>query len=241
VVLCHDEIYLLASYVLFSRGSLGISHVVVYHDPANGFMTYFSKSKGNSPVATSLTMPHLSQTQLDQLNDQMREIRLDLGVRENSKILLLLSIATDDMIRQVAMHPHVWFVDVTAGVNKQKKDWFIMAIRTPAGKTFPGNLTVIPSGRRWVFSTIYQFAFVQLYGELTCSRNRLVLSDEDNCQYGPFEDAIATNDVFKNSALMICIFHGIWMSFKEKVFKYLPHKDDGSKELTDDGLNYGKP
>jgi len=197
-------------------------------------MSYFSKGKRAQPP--SATPLHFDSPQLAK---EMAAIREDLHLAPTARILLLLSLATDDMIRQVAMHPQVWFMDCTHGVNRQKKDWFIMAVRTPAGKTFPGNLTVIPSGRRWVFSTIYQLAFVFLYGKLTCSRNRLALCDADYCEYGPFEDAIATNDIFRKSALMICIFHGIWMTFKEEVFKHLPRKSDNSKQLSDVGSEWG--
>ena len=209
----------------------------MFHDPKNGFMSYFSKRKGKPPAPTRMILPPHSSSDL---NSEMDGIRKDLRVSATSKILLLLSIATDDMIRQVVMHPHVWFMDVTSGTNKQKKDWFLMAVRTPQGKTFPGNLTVIPSGKRWVFSTIYQRAFILLYGEATCSHNCLLLCDEDHCEYGPFEDAIVTNKCFQKLSLFICNFHGIWMPFKEKVFKLLPCKDGGSQELTEVGREYGQ-
>jgi len=63
----------------------------------------------------------------------------------------------------------------------------MLAIRTPTGETFPGKITIIPSQKRWIFHCIYQYAFLHLYGTDTCSRNRLVLCDEDESEYGPFE------------------------------------------------------
>ena len=38
-----------------------------------------------------------------------------------------------------------------------------MAVRTPSGKTLPGNLSIIPSEQKWVFHALYQHAFPQLY------------------------------------------------------------------------------
>lgn len=229
----------LASCQLLTSHSLalsqGINHFVIFHDSTQGLMSYFSKGK-----ASLAPNPEPFPSHAPNLAEEMNAIREDLHLAPSTRVLLLLSLATDDMIRQVVMHPQVWFMDCTHGVNRQKKDWFIMAVRTPAGKTFPGNLTVIPSGRRWVFSSIYQLAFVYLYGELTCSRNRLALCDADYCEYGPFEDAITTNDIFRRSALMICSFHGIWMPFKEEVFKHLPRKGDDSKQLSTVGSEWGK-
>jgi hypothetical protein len=52
-----------------------------------------------------------------------------------------------------------------AGTNNQKKELFVMAVRSPSGKTFPGNFTIIPSAKKWVFHVIYRLAFLSLYGE----------------------------------------------------------------------------
>jgi hypothetical protein len=35
-----------------------------------------------------------------------------------------------------------------AGTKNQKKELFVMAVRTPTGKTFPGNFTIIPSAKK---------------------------------------------------------------------------------------------
>ena len=115
-----------------------------------------------------------------------------------------------------------------------------MAIRTPYGKTFPGNLTVIPSGQRWVFHCIYKMVFVALYGDLTCSRNRLAICDEDVSEYLPYKNLIEieTTDTFKKSRLMLCIFHAIWQPYKEKVFSCLPKKGNSGLQ-TPEGEEWG--
>ncbi len=121
----------------------------------------------------------------------------------------MLSLATDDMIRQAAMHPEVWFHDVTGSVNLQKRDLFIMAARNPTGKTFPANLTNIPSGQRWVFSCLFVDAYVEIYGVITCSRNMCSLFDQDPAEYGAFENAIKSTGLFPNSKVLLCVFHAV--------------------------------
>jgi hypothetical protein len=69
-----------------------------------------------------------------------------------------------------------------------------MAIRTPTGKTFPGNYTIIPSSKKWVFHSIFRLAFLSLYGEHVCSMNGLVPTDEEDAKYRAFETMIATHD-----------------------------------------------
>ena len=96
-----------------------------------------------------------------------------------------------------------------------------MAVRTPSGKTLPGNLSIIPSEQSWVFHAIYQYAFPHLYSSEVCSRNRLVLTDEDEAEYKSFEALIETTSDFKQSTVMLCTFHGIWMAFKKDLLTLL--------------------
>jgi hypothetical protein len=84
-----------------------------------------------------------------------------------------------------------------------------MAIRTPTGKTFPGNYTIIPLLKKWVFHSKFHLAFLSLYGEHVCSMNRLVLTDEEDAEYCAFETMIATHDAFVHQksccALSCCL------------------------------------
>ncbi len=146
----------------------------------------------------------------------------------------------DSIIHQVTMHPEIWFCDVLVGTNRQKRDLFVMAIRNPTGKTFPGNLTVIPCGQRWVFVSLSTLAFNFLYGSIKCSRNRMSIHDEDYCQYGAFENAISTSPDMKKSTTYLCVFHGVWQFFAKMVFKHLPRKSENSNELSNTGKQWGE-
>jgi hypothetical protein len=93
----------------------------------------------------------------------------------------------------------------------------------------PVNMTIIPSGQKWVFDTIYKFAFPYLYSANICRMNRLVLTDEDESEYRPFQSAIATMDEFKQSKVMLCTFHGIWQSFKKDIYPLLAKCEHGEE------------
>ena len=116
-----------------------------------------------------------------------------------------------------------------------------MAVRTPSGRTFPGNFTIIPSAQKWVFHAIFRLTFTSLYGEQVCSLNRLVLTDEEDAEYCSFETMIATHDSFKTSTVMLCIFHAIWQPFRKEIYMVLPRKSASDKpvELSDVGRAWG--
>jgi hypothetical protein len=109
----------------------------------------------------------------------------------------------------------------TEGTNREKKDLFVVAVRSAGGGTLPVNLTVIPSGQKWIFDTIHKTAFPHLCTCEVCSMNRLVLTDEDKSEYEPLECAIETTNYFKYSKVMLCTFHEIWMAFKTDLYTLL--------------------
>ena len=76
------------------------------------------------------------------------------------------------------------------GTNRQKKQLFVMAVRTPSCTTLPENLTIIPSEQKWVFHAIYKLAFPHLCSSDVCCRNQLVLTDKDDAKYKSFESVI---------------------------------------------------
>ena len=57
--------------------------------------------------------------------------------------------------------------------------------------------------------------------------NRLVLTDEDEAEYAPFQSAIATMPEFSKSNVMSCTFHSIWQSFKKDLYPLLDKNANG--------------
>ncbi len=97
-------------------------------------------------------------------------------------------------IIQICIEISIWHA--FTGTNWQKKQLFVMAVCTPSGTTLPGNLTIVPSEQKWVFHAIYQLVFPHLYSSEVCSRNCLVLTDEDDAEYKSFKSVIETIEDF---------------------------------------------
>jgi hypothetical protein len=49
------------------------------------------------------------------IEDDLKSMRDDFLLNEKSQMLVMFSMATDEMIQLVAMYPDVWFMDTTAG------------------------------------------------------------------------------------------------------------------------------
>ena len=50
-----------------------------------------------------------------QIEEDLAGLRNDFVLNDKSKMLVLVSMATDEMIHLVAMYPEVWFMDTTTG------------------------------------------------------------------------------------------------------------------------------
>ena len=138
---------------------------MITHNTAEGLIAIQGRGRpSNKETRRRLDFP-------DYMVQEQDKLRSDLSIDDGAKVLLLTSLSSNEMVQLVAMHPEVWFIDVTAGVNRQKQDMLMLAIRTPTGGTFPANVTFIPSGKRWVFECVYRYAFVALFGKTTISRN----------------------------------------------------------------------
>ena len=85
--------------------------------------------------------PHLLKKHLDRMMNEM-------NYKDGTEIILLISIASDEMMRMVHTNPEKFFFDVTARVNRQKRELFLMVVKATCGSTFIGNATFIPSGKK---------------------------------------------------------------------------------------------
>ncbi len=84
----------------------GINHFYVVHEDGS----LFACSKG-------CPNKELTKTQLEcpqQIEEDLAGLRNDFVLNDKSKMLVLVSMATDEMIRLVPMYAEVWFMDTTA-------------------------------------------------------------------------------------------------------------------------------
>ena len=174
------------------------------------------------------------------LRRELNKVRKDLKLGKGDDILLALSVATDEMIRAMQMHPEVQFFDVMANVNKQKRDMFLSVLKSSNGGCFIGNLTVLPCQQRWIFLKIYQTFFLYLYGKDTISKIRLVLTDDDEASHSAFDTCRILVANWSLCLHMLCIFHGLVMKFHKLVWPKLPHRKDNAQLLTPLGKIYSE-
>ena len=174
-----------------------------------------------------------------ELRSELRQLRKDMSMENGAELLLSLSIATDEMQRAVHMFPEVFYMDVISNTNRQKRDLFVLVLKDASGETNIGNASVLPCGKNWIFSMVYQHFLRFLYGKTTLSRLRLALTDDDTAAHSAFDAATKIVKELSSAKHMLCVFHAIVMRFQDLVYGFLPKKK-GGRELTSNGEIYGE-
>ena len=81
-----------------------------------------------------------------ELKDELKQPRRDMSMQNGQDILLSITITDDDMTRHVHMFSQVFFMDVVANTNRQKRDLFLMVMKDATGECFIGIATLLPFG-----------------------------------------------------------------------------------------------
>jgi hypothetical protein len=95
------------------------------------------------------------------MKKDLKRTKNEMSLKDRTEILLVISVASDDMVQSVHMFPEVFYMDVTANTNKQKRDLFLMVVKDANREIFIGNATIIPfechrkTARRELYKTNY--------------------------------------------------------------------------------------
>ena len=116
-----------------------------------------------------------------------------------------------------------------------------MVVKYANGEAYIGNATIILCGKRWVYTHIYKRVLLELFGEVTISRNRLCPTDDDMMEWDPLDDCINTMDCWSQPRHMLCVFHALTMQNFEKIYTTIPERRQGAGwKLSDVGKAYGE-
>jgi len=99
---CND-----AQKTIIKLENSNINHFYILHDDTG----LYAISKGRPSTETVRMRLVCPLT----INDQLESMRKDHIMNDKAQMLVMISMATDEMIQMVAMYPEVWFMDTTAG------------------------------------------------------------------------------------------------------------------------------
>ena len=62
----------------------------------------------------------------EKMRTELAKLKHNMCFEEGTEMSIALSISSDQMLCHVHMLPETWFMDVTANLNRLKRDGFVM-------------------------------------------------------------------------------------------------------------------
>ena len=90
---------------------LDINYFYVVHESGKGLTSY---ARGRPTKDRKSASTNGFECTLE-MSDKISELRTDYNMHDGTKMLLFISIATNDMVKYVCMYPEVWFLDCAYG------------------------------------------------------------------------------------------------------------------------------
>ncbi len=100
--------HIISSVILHNAFRRDIDYFCVVHESGHGL---FAHAKDRLTGSKITPLP-CSMSMMDKIN----ELRKDFGLNNETKMVVMFSISTNDMNRYAAMYSKVWFIDCTAGM-----------------------------------------------------------------------------------------------------------------------------
>ena len=114
-----------------------ISHVALVMNTDGDLLVFKNKGRPTKEESKSICAN-------GDLRRELNKVKKKMSCKDGTKILLALSIASDEMIRAVHMFPEVAYMDVMENTNKDGRDVFLVVGKDANRKHSFGNTTIIP-------------------------------------------------------------------------------------------------
>ncbi len=101
---------------------MNVSYICITHVEGSGFNVYQSKGRQSQETVQLMSLP-------ERMEEHIKSLCSKMNYKDGTEIVLILSFASDKMIRMVNMFSEVFFMDVTCSTNHQNKPLFLTVLK----------------------------------------------------------------------------------------------------------------
>ena len=153
-----------------------VSFVYIIHRSNSGFITY-RKSRNDSLKEYQSILIANQDNQLSE--NSISNWRKSLSLSETNNVLVAFAWAHDEEIKAAEKHPQFLACDITFGVNKQKRELFLVAGCDGRNKTFTAFRCFIPSKQEQAYTWIINEALTHILTSETLRFNQCISCDQE--------------------------------------------------------------
>lgn len=203
--------------------SKNVSFVYTVHRYDSGFVTF--RKNGNQSITEYIHgLNNNDRSEFD--NRQIKHWRDSLALSETNQILVAFAWAHDEEIKSTMMYPEFLAADITFGVNRQRRDLFLVAGINGNNRVFTSFRCFIPSKQENAYTWICNQAMPHLLSTDVLKFNQCISTDQEKTLNDSILTSIHSNkDSFKYSKLRLDCYHFFTKVWYEKVMT-IPSSDD---------------
>ena len=201
------------------KNSPNVSFVYVLHNYNSGFVTFsmnkMEKAKHKQALESLKSdIPNDSE----EYSDSIKNWRDELSLSPTNDILVAFAWAHDEEIRMAQMFPEFLGVDVTFGVNKEKRELLLVAGIDGHKKTFTAFRCFMPSKQQIAYSWVMNTAVSHILKIDTLQFNQCISCDQEPALNNAVQSSINSSKLsFKKSKLRLDMYHFYKKPYKDTV------------------------
>ena len=193
----------------FFRANKDISFLCVTHTLESGFVT--TRQSKCPHRKEKITNKEINVDAKSISNDDVKCWRDELKVKDGKEILVALAWIHDEEMAKVSLFPEFLSVDVTFGVNKQRRNLLRFCGIDGHKKHFTAFNCFMPSKQFRAFDWVCRVAFPKLIGKETLRFNTLITSDQESPLISGIRSLIGSREQIGHSFPLGCSSHRLDM------------------------------
>ena len=202
-----------------------VSFVYTLHNFDSGFVTYRKSKKKKLEKQITNDNTNLCE---NTVKDWRESLKLD----NTNDVLVAFAWAHDDELKSAEMFPEFFAADITYGVNKEKRDLFLVVGIDGNNKVFSAFRCFIPSKQQHSYTWIVDEAMPHLLSSRVLKFNNCISTDQEMALNKSIETAIDSNKAaFSNSNLRLDCFHFFTLPWLSEVHKHCKKTDNANEVL----------
>ena len=208
-----------------------VSFIYVLHNKNTGFVTYTLSRHEKQQQQNTQFVYDVGISEKEMFN-----WREQLTLSDTTEILVSFAWCHNDEYRNVLMNPSFLSGDMTFGVNRLKRNVYVLNGIDSNNKLFAAMHCFMPSKQSIAYRWVFRNAMPYLFTKDVCSRIQCIATDQEEAEVKPIL-ALKSIDYYKNLRHRLDMFHILIKPWKEVVEVKADHENPMCEDLLNRLLN----
>ena len=206
--------------------SKNVSFIYVVHRHNSGFVTFRKQQRMPVSIVKEQENPYRFD---NEFSVSVKNWRESLQLAGTNDVLVAFAWAHDEELKNTQMFPEVLCMDITFGVNRQRRELFTVCGIDGHNKVFTSFRCFIPSKQEHCYSWILKQAMPHILTPQILQHNRYISTDQEQALNNAIIGAKSCDGVsFKFSAFRLDCFHMFKSPWRKDVCNKIRDTEEAS-------------